>query len=103
MIAEQTAAWMERLEQLTGWGVMGIVLLIIVRWMLTRFEKRMDAHSAGLRAVEKQLAALLTCLRDQQTENFRMQRELIQTLLGGRHEQTNPAGAGGARPGAGDV
>lgn len=100
MIAEAAEGWMERLGVL---GVLGVLLLIIVRWMLTRFEKRMDAHSDGLRAVEKQLAALLTCLRDQQTENFRMQRELIQTLLGGRHEQTNPAGAVDDRRRSGDV
>ncbi len=95
MIAEQAVGWM-------GWadkGVTAVVLLLIVRWMLTRFEKRMDAHSQGLKGVEGQLRDLLTCLKDQQHENARTQRELIQALLGGRNEQATTPGPGGARPG----
>lgn len=97
MIAQATDVWM-------GWadkGVTAIVLLLIVRWMLTRFEKRMDSHSKGLRGVESKLAELLTCLRDQQNENSLMQRELIQALLEVRQDQANMAGPGGGRPGGG--
>lgn len=95
MIAQATDVWM-------GWadrGVLAVVLLLIVRWMLTRFEKRMDAHAAGLKGVETQLTELVKCLRDQQNENALMQRELIQALLGDRHDQANVAGPGGGRPG----
>ncbi len=99
MFAETTGVWMEWADK----GVTAVVLLLIVRWMLTRFEKRMDSHSAGLKGVEQKMGELLTCLRDQQTENSRNQRELIQALLGGRHDQANAAGPGGSRAGGGGV